>query len=425
MNQIATSTQRELAEKDKFRQQMKGQSEAFCEALIGSNIPPEKFQRVVATAVMTDTNILFADRKSLMEATMRAAQDGLLPDKREGAFVLFKNRVQWMPMIGGIIKKIHQSGDISLITAKVVYGGDTYRTWVDDEGEHVLYEPAEEPDHNVIRQVFAMAKTKDGTLYVEALTTRDIEKIRSVSRSGEKGPWKDWWEEMAKKSAIRRLAKRLPLSSDIHDLIQRDNEMYDLSRAPEPRQSVMARFRASATPQIEMDRGEGFDIDHITRETGTLTSEDAEQVSSASPSLADEGDGADPAPETPSTVATESEPAEAADQAEEASTEQASTPEASHGDEAGASSAVNPQTYAAMTECIDRLLGAATDTSGGDVEKRKEKVEKFAAAWCNELPDHTAFVDKCKDTALRIAEKPAERAKAEEYLKAKLPEVEA
>jgi hypothetical protein len=78
-----------------------------------------------------------------------------------------------------------------------------------------------------------------------------------------------------------------------------------------------------------------------------------------------------------------------------------------------------------MTECIDRLLGAATDTSGGDVEKRKEKVEKFAAAWCNELPDHTAFVDKCKDTAMRIAEKPAERAKAEEYLKAKLPEVEA
>ncbi len=150
-----------------------------------------------------------------------------------------------------------------------------------------------------------------------------------------------------------------------------------------------------------------------------------EQVSSASPSPADEGDGADPAPNTPSTVATESEPAEAADQAEEASTEQASTPEASHGDEAGASSAVNPQTYAAMTECIDRLLGAATDTSGGDVEKRKEKVEKFAAAWCNELPDHTAFVDKFKDTALRIAEKPAERAKAEEYLKAKMPEVEA
>jgi recombination protein RecT len=90
-----------------------------------------------------------------------------------------------------------------------------------------------------------MAKTTDGELYVEPLTADDIEKIRSVSRSRDKGPWVDWWEEMAKKSALRRLAKRLPNSSDLDDLLRRDDELYDLhgasdriAKGPRPRLEV-------------------------------------------------------------------------------------------------------------------------------------------------------------------------------------------
>jgi len=295
MNQVAKiDEEREVSPQQQFRDELTRMGDQFVAAL-PEHIKPERFQRIVLTAVLGDPQLLRADRKSLLEAAMRAAQDGLLPDKREGAFVVFNtkvkvngkdqwiNAVQWMPMIGGIIKKMHQSGEIAMITAKVVYGGDTFRAWVDDDGEHVAYEQAEHPDYDTIRQVFALARTKDGSVYVETLTPRDIDKIRSVSRSKDRGPWVTWWEEMAKKSAIRRLAKRLPLSAEIHDLIQRDNDLYDLSRAPDPQPSLRDRL-TSGRQQVAIEHQEGFSHPSYASEHEIVSGdEEDEQDSSVSP----------------------------------------------------------------------------------------------------------------------------------------------
>ena len=54
------------------------------------------------------------------------------------------------------------------------------------------------------------------------MTVQEIEKVRSVSKTGKSGPWVQWWDEMAKKTVIHRLAKRVPTSSDIEALINRD-----------------------------------------------------------------------------------------------------------------------------------------------------------------------------------------------------------
>lgn len=234
------------------REQMDRRASEFAAAL-PAHIPVERFKRVLMTAIQNNPDLLNADRQSLWNSAMRSAQDGLLPDGREGAIVIYNTKekrdgrevwikkAQWMPMVFGVLKKIRNSGEVAMITARVVYGGDQFRYWIDEAGEHVFYEPADEPDTNVVRRVFAMAKTKDGELYVEPLTPKDIEKIRAVSRAKDKGPWVDWWEEMAKKSAIRRLAKRLPMSTDLDDLVRRDDELYDLEGARDEARSETRR----------------------------------------------------------------------------------------------------------------------------------------------------------------------------------------
>lgn len=212
-------------------------------------IPFERFKRVVDTAVMRNPDLLIVPPRELFMACMQAATDGLLPDNKESALVIFnmkdgkdgggkdrwRKAVQYMPMISGILKKARNSGELLSIVAKVVYGGDTFRNWIDDDGEHITYEAGVEQDRDIIRGAFAMAKLKDGAIEVEYLTPKDIEKIRSVSRSKDKGPWVEWWEEMAKKSAIRRLSKRLPMSTDLDDLIRRDDALYDLEGARDDR----------------------------------------------------------------------------------------------------------------------------------------------------------------------------------------------
>ncbi|MGH7935714.1 MAG: recombinase RecT [Chthoniobacterales bacterium] len=268
----------------KLREQLETRLKEIHSAL-PPHIKPDRFISAVITAVQNNQELLIADRQSLWNACMRAAQDGLLPDGREGAIVIYNTKIkengieklikkaQWMPMVFGIIKKIRNSGQLSMITARVVYGGDKYRYWIDDEGEHILYEPAEKQDLNIVQRVFAMARTKDGELLVEPLTAADIEKIRNVSRAKDRGPWVEWWEEMAKKSAIRRLSKRLPMSSELDDLIRRDDELYQFDANSDAAQTPPARRLTSVGEAFDSFAGEDKTIEHEAPPTAPLEAE--------------------------------------------------------------------------------------------------------------------------------------------------------
>lgn len=247
-------------------------------AALPPHIPVERFMRVVMTAINGNPDLQNADRLSLFDSAMKAAQDGLLPDGREGALVIFNTKdmvetrrqnkdvwikkVQWMPMVAGIMKKARNSGQISTIVSRVVYAGDKFRNWIDDDGEHIEYEAADDQDRAVVRKVFAMAKLKDGAVEIEVLTPADVEKIRNASKAKAGPAWTVWWDEMARKSAIRRLSKRLPLSSDLDDLIRRDDDLYDFKgeRGEAPaRISVQNPLRDDVIPPAEETKV----IDHV------------------------------------------------------------------------------------------------------------------------------------------------------------------
>lgn len=206
-------------------------------AALPPHVPAERFVRVAMTAVQKNPDLLNADRQSLYGACMMSAQDGLIPDGREAALVLFSGKVQYMPMVAGILKKVRNSGELATITPQVVHKNDKFRFWVDSEGEHIEHEPLLFGDRGEVLGVYALAKTNSGNIYVEVMTVAQVERVRSVSRAKNAGPWKDWWDEMAKKTAIRRLSKRLPMSTDLDDLLRRDDDMYELNPQAEKEQS--------------------------------------------------------------------------------------------------------------------------------------------------------------------------------------------
>lgn len=271
-------TSKQLTPAQQFHESFKKMGDQF-ELALPKHMPVERFMRVVQTAVNGNPELLQADRASLFEACMKAAQDGLLPDGREGALVIYNTKVagkngekdrwikkvQWMPMVAGILKKARNSGEISLITAGCVWGGDKFRYWIDDDGEHLFYEPGDKQDFNVFVAAFAMAKLKDGTVYALRVTPADIEKMRNASKAKDGPAWKNWFDQMAAKGAIRRLAKRLPMSSDLDDLIRRDDELYDFSGKDEPERVAFQPVRNPLSDDepktIEHDASEGAGVD--------------------------------------------------------------------------------------------------------------------------------------------------------------------
>lgn len=208
-------------------------------AALPAQIPAERFVRTVSTAVQLQPELLECDRKSLLLATLRAAHDGLLPDGREGAFVIFKDRkantkaAQWLPMYQGLLKKVRNSGELASITAEVVYERDQFDYELGDE-PRIVHKPAL-GDRGKAVAAYAIAQTKDGVRHRAVMTVEEIERIRAVSRSGQNefGPWSARWGEMAKKTVIRRLAKYLPQSTDLASYLGGGTEV-ERELAPTP-----------------------------------------------------------------------------------------------------------------------------------------------------------------------------------------------
>ncbi len=226
-----TQTSTAIAPIDEIRGTLARMAPQF-KAALPAQIPVERFVRVVQTAVASNTDLLNVDRMSLYAAAMKCAQDGLLPDGREAAIIKYGNAARYMPMVGGIAKKIRNSGDLKTLNAEVVYDHDVYDHWSDEKGEHFEHRRAR-GERGEVLLTYAYAITKDEGFYFEEVDERQMKAIEACSKASD-GPWKGpFKDEMRRKSAIRRLAKyRLPISSDLESILQTDDDMYDLGATP-------------------------------------------------------------------------------------------------------------------------------------------------------------------------------------------------
>jgi recombinational DNA repair protein RecT len=157
---------------------------------------------------------------------MKAAQDGLLCDNREAALVIYGDKVQYLPMIGGLLKKMRNSGQVSNVSASVVYEKDKF-AYIKGDDERIEHDPYLDGDRGPLRLAYAIAWLKDGSIQREVMTRQDIEKVRAVSKAKNGPAWANWESEMWRKSVLRRLHKYLPSNAEIEQLIAHDNETYD------------------------------------------------------------------------------------------------------------------------------------------------------------------------------------------------------
>lgn len=213
--------------------------------VLPQHISVEKFVRVAQTAILTNQSIANCERNSIYAACIKSAEHGLLPDGNEGSIVPFGNKAVFMPMIGGILKKIRNSGELSSITAQAIYENDFFDYGVNKEGEYIEFKPLLFGERGAMIGVFAMAITKDNASYVEVMTNEQINKVRESSRSKNSGPWKDWFEEMSKKTVIRRLAKRLPMSTDLESVVKDVDQYYDFKQVEEEKEYTASTSRLS------------------------------------------------------------------------------------------------------------------------------------------------------------------------------------
>ncbi len=193
----------------------------------------ERLVKIALVARAKTPLLMKCSRESILTSLMQAAEMGLEPNTplQHAALVPRKNKktgqyeCQFMPMYRGLIELGRRSGVLKTARAVPIYACDEYSI---EEGlaHTIVHKPnfghPDFGDPAKVIIVYSVAELVGGGTEWTYMTGTQIERIQHRSPAGQDGPWKTDWEEMAKKTVIRRLFKMLPLTTNVAEAVAAD-----------------------------------------------------------------------------------------------------------------------------------------------------------------------------------------------------------
>lgn len=196
---------------------LKASAKAIAQAL-PKHVPADRFARIALTALRANADLQRTDPGSFLACLLQSAQLGLEPNTPlQHCFLIPRRKGDGMEctlQIGyqGMIDLARRSGRVKSITAHVVYAADRFSYTLGDD-ERIEHVPSMDGERGEVRYAYAIATLDDGSKIRRVVPRWEIEKARSLGARN--GPWGAHFDEMAKKTAIRRLYKMLPKSAEM------------------------------------------------------------------------------------------------------------------------------------------------------------------------------------------------------------------
>ena len=227
-NKVATINNPEKKTMQMYIKSMEGE----IKKALPSVITPERFTRMTLSAISTNPKLGSCTPASFLGAMMSAAQLGLEPNTPLGqAYILpYQNKgvleAQFQLGYKGLIDLAYRSGEVEVIQSHIVYENDEFEC---NYGlEPTLKHTPAASDRGEPIKVYAMFKTKSGGFGFEVMSMDDV-KIHAAKYSkaytASFSPWKTNFEEMAKKTVLKRVLKYAPLKSDFVRAVVQDESI--------------------------------------------------------------------------------------------------------------------------------------------------------------------------------------------------------
>lgn len=190
---------------------------------VPKHLNADRMARIAATEVRKNKALLNTEPTSFLGSVMQAAQLGLEPGSALGQAYLVPYGNQCQLIIGykGMIDLARRSGQVLSLNAYAVREGDdfNFQLGLKPDIHHV---PSLEADriNKPITYVYAVATLKGGGYQFEVMSRAEVEAVKAKAKS--KNIWTNYFEEMAKKTVIRRLFKYLPVSIEALEITNAD-----------------------------------------------------------------------------------------------------------------------------------------------------------------------------------------------------------
>jgi len=198
-------------------------SESQIAAALPGHLDPKRMIRIIVTEIRKNPLLAECDQPSFLASILQCAQIGLEPGALLGQAYLIptknrKNEYEVELRLGyqGMVELAERSGNLT-IDAFVVYEKDEFNFTfgLSPTCYHKPYWGIQ--DRGDVIGAYAVARYKDGRVKFRVLSRRDIESARlaSPSSNSKYSPWSTHYDEMARKTAVRRLWKMIPKSPEM------------------------------------------------------------------------------------------------------------------------------------------------------------------------------------------------------------------
>lgn len=187
-------------------------------------ITPERFTRVALTCINKNPKLLECTQESLLGCLLDCAALGIEPDGRRAHLIPYGKVCTLIIDYKGIAELVRRSGEVATLHCGIVYPSDDF-DYAFGTGQFLKHKPSmgSRKEEKPIC-VYSYVKLKDGQEDFDVMSIEAVEKVRKRSRAGNNGPWVTDFDEMAKKTIFRRHSKWLPLSPELRDKLEKDDE---------------------------------------------------------------------------------------------------------------------------------------------------------------------------------------------------------
>ncbi len=259
INQIAATnnanTEDKPANTDKPRntvQSLIKQMEPEIRKALPAMITPDRFTRIALSAISANPQLADCNPRSLLAALMTAAQLGLELNTPLGQCYLiprYNGKTGQMDccfQLGyrGLIDLAYRSGEVVTVGAYTVYEHDQFEYELGLEP--VLRHKPNLNDRGAPVYYYALFKTKAGGYGMDVMTIDEMRRFRDeYSKAAAKGasPWESSFDEMAKKTVLKRCLKYAPLKPEFISAAAEDDTVKtalsdDMLSQPDEKENV-------------------------------------------------------------------------------------------------------------------------------------------------------------------------------------------
>jgi recombination protein RecT len=232
--------------------------------LIPKHLTPDRLMKTALVAYARSPQLRACDVNSILKCVVQCAELGLEPNTPLGLAYLVPFKTECTLIVGyrGLINLARRTGELLQVEAHPVRKGDKFR--VRYGSEPVLeHEPLWEDDARDVLAFYALARLANGERQVEVMSRSSVDAIRDRSRASKNGPWVTDYDEMGKKTVVRRMMKYLPMNPHLARAMEVDadrdeNEPIELNAAPVPATGTKAE-RLKAELQAQRN-GEPYEV---------------------------------------------------------------------------------------------------------------------------------------------------------------------